>query len=420
MQTFLHSLFGYCALLCIAWAVGNRSREIPWKTLAVATSLQLVLAAVLLHSEIRKPLFALVGRFVGLLRETALKANESLLFAGVTNSKFSQTYGPIVALEIAGILIFVASLSRVLYHYRILPWIILGLSRFMQRTLGISSAEGVGVAGNVFLGMTEAPLLVRPFVERLTESELFCLMVAGMATIAGTVLVIYSTILGYAHPEIAGHLFAASLISAPAAVAIAKLMKPETGKPETANTHVALARQDTHNGLEAAARGASEGMQLVLNIVAMLIAFIGLVALANQFVGWLDRVANGSEAGFWSLQAAVGALFRPVVWLMGVSWTETAVVGQLMGLKTVLNEFVAYLELATRMRGPQPLIERTFIITSYALCGFANFGSVAIMIGGIGGIAPARRGDLARLGLLSMVAGTLATMLTGCIIGFFV
>jgi CNT family concentrative nucleoside transporter len=417
--SFFHSLLGYCALLAIAWAVGNRSRSVPWRTLGVATLLQLALAGILLQSGIRQPIFATVARLVTVLRETALKANESLLFGGVTNPQFTQTYGPVIALEIAGILIFVASLSRILYHYRILPWVISILSRFMRQTLGISSAESVAVAGNVILGMTEAPLLVRPFVERLTESELFCLMVAGMATIAGTVMVIYSTILTSAHPEIAGHLFTASLISAPAAVAVAKLMRPEREYPVTAETTVDLPREDTRNGLEAAARGASEGLQLVLNIVAMLIAFIGLVALANQVVGWLDHLVNGVGLG-WSLQAAAGYLFRPAVWLMGVPWHETFAVGQLMGLKTVLNEFVAYLELAAVMQGAQPLGERTFVITSYALCGFANFGSVAIMIGGIGGIAPARRADLARLGLPSLVGGTVATMLTGCVIGFFI
>ncbi len=418
-MAFFHSLLGYCALLSIAWALGNRSRAVPWRTVGVATLLQLAVAGILLQSGIRQPIFAAVGRLVALLRETALKANESLLFGGVTNPQFTQKYGPVVALEIAGILIFVASLSRILYHYRILPWVISTLSRFMHRTLGISSAESVAVAGNVILGMTEAPLLVRPFVERLTESELFCLMVAGMATIAGTVMVIYSTILSAAHPEIAGHLFTASLISAPAAIAVAKLMKPEKERPATAETTVDLPREDTRNGLEAAARGASEGLQLVLNIVAMLIAFIGLVALANHIVGWLDHLINGASACGWSLQTAAGYLFRPVVWLMGVPWHETFVVGQLMGLKTVLNEFVAYLELAAVMQGGQPLEERTFIITSYALCGFANFGSVGIMIGGIGGIAPTRRTDLARFGLPSLVAGTLATMLTGCAIGFF-
>jgi len=241
-----------------------------------------------------------------------------------------------------------------------------------------------------------------------------------MAPIAGTVMVLYSIILGSTHPDIAGHLFTASLISAPAAIAVAKLMIPETGEPETTRQQIELPSDDSLNGLDAAAQGASEGIHLAINIVAMLIAFIGLVALANHFVGWIDLLVNAEQAGSWSLEAAAGLLFRPFVWLMGISWAEAAQVGELMGLKTILNEFIAYAELAARMQQENYLSERTFIITTYALCGFANFGSVAIMIGGIGGIAPERRGDLARLGLRSIVGGSLATMLTGCVIGIFI
>jgi CNT family concentrative nucleoside transporter len=291
----------------------------------------------------------------------------------------------------------------------------------MQRSFGISAAESVGVASNVFLGMTEAPLLIRPYVSRLTQSELFCLMVAGMATIAGTVMVVYASMLSGAHPEIAGHLFTASMISAPAAIAVAKLMMPETGQPQTTGTHIRieLETEKTINGLDAAARGASEGMHLFINILAMLIAFIALVALVNTTLGWLGEQLGAASA--WTLQAAVGSLFRLPCWLMGVSWSEAGIIGELMGVKTILNEFVAYVELSTRMRSPAPgLGDRAFLIAVYAMCGFANFGSVAIMIGGIGSIAPDRRGDLARLGVRSIVAGTLATMLTGCVVGLFV
>ena len=415
-MTVVHSLFGYVTLLAVAWLVGKRARQLPWRTLAVASLLQLALTGLLVQTGLRGYVFGLVDELTRMLRATALKANESLLFSGVTGSQFTDQYGPIVALEIAAILIFVAAISRLLYHYRILPWIIARLSSAMRRTLGLSSAESVGAAANVFLGMTESPLLIRPYVNRMTESELFCLMTVGMATIAGTVMVLYATILGSVHPEIAGHLFTASIISAPAAVAVAKIMIPEQGEPETYHSQVVLPRDDTLNGLDAAARGASEGMALVINIMAMLIAFIGLVALANLLIEKVDLVFNGAAAG-WSLQAAAGWLFRPFVWLMGVPWADAGAVGQLMGLKTILNEFVAYVELSRTMSGSGPLEERSFVIAAYAMCGFANFGSVAIMIGGIGGIAPKRRGDLARLGLRSLVGGTLATMLTGCMIG---
>ncbi len=417
-MTVLQSAIGYVVLLAVAWCLGRRTKRIPWKTVAVASGLQLLLTGILVRTGLRHYVFGVVGALTDMLRTTALKANESLLFSGLSNPEFTSRYGPVVALEIAAILIFVAAVSRMLYHYRILPWVIGRLSAFMQKSLGLSSAESVGSAGNVILGMTESPLLIRPYVSRMTQSELFCLMTVGMATIAGTVMVIYATMLGDVNPDIAGHLFTASLISAPAAIAVSKLMIPETGDPVTSRSQVELPREDTLNGLDAAARGAAEGMHLVINILAMLVAFIGLVALANLVIAEIDVLINASPGG-WSLQAGAGEIFRPFVWLMGISWADARVVGELMGLKTILNEFVAYLDLARLMNGPEPLGQRSFVITAYALCGFANFGSVAIMIGGIGGIAPDRRGDLARLGLRSLAGGTLATMLTGCMIGLF-
>ena len=420
MET-LHSACGYAALLALAWILGSRRTPIPYRTVAVASLLQLGLSAVLLRTQLREHVFRVVSLLTDGLQSTALKANESLLFLGITNPQFKQTYGPVLALEIAAILIFVASLSRILYHYRVLPAIIAVASRFVQRAMGISGAESVGVVANVFLGMTEAPLLIRPFVGRMTQSELFCLMSAGMATIAGTVMVVYASMLSAIDPLIAGHLFTASLISAPAAIAVAKLMMPESERPLTAGRHVEIEPDDTLNGVDAAARGATEGVHLFINIVAMLIAFIGLVALANAAVGWADRLLHAGMAVGWSLQSALGHILRFPVWLMGVPWSEAAAVGKLMGIKTILNEFVAYAELVRQMgEETQAISQRSFLISTYALCGFANFGSVAIMIGGIGGIAPERRGDLARLGLRSLVAGTLATMLTGCVIGLYV
>jgi CNT family concentrative nucleoside transporter len=415
----LHSTCGYVILLGIAWAAGTRQGKIPWRIIGVATGLQLSLTACLLLTGLRTHIFGIVGALTTLLQATSQKAGQSLLFIGVSNPEFISTYGPIIALEIAAVIIFVASLSRILYHYGILPWVIARLSRFMQRIFGISGAESVGVASNVLLGMTEAPLLIRPYVSRMTRSELFCLMVAGMATIAGTVMVVYASMLSAAHPEIAGHLFTASLISAPAAIAVAKLMLPETEQPQTSGTDIELEAEETLNGLDAAARGASEGMSLFINILAMLIAFIGLVALVNTTLGWVG--AQLGSTGTWTLQWVVGWLFRLPCWLMGVSWSEAGIIGELMGVKTILNEFVAYLDLSARMRSAAPgLSDRAFLITVYAMCGFANFGSVAIMIGGIGSIAPDRRGDLASLGMRSILGGTLATMLTGCVVGLFV
>ena len=291
----LHSAFGYAALIGLAWLAGACRRPFPYRTVLTATFLQVGVGAALLLTDLRLQVFGLVGDLTQLLKTTALRANESLLFSGVSNPEFSGTYGPVLALEIGAIIVFVASLSRILYHYRLLPWAISILSRFMQRLFGISAAESVAVAGNIFLGMTEAPLLVRPYVARLTESELFCLMTAGMATIAGTVMVVYATMLASISPDIAGHLFTASLISAPAAIAVAKLMIPESGQPHTAGEHIEVEVEDTRNGLDAAARGASEGIYLFINILAMLIAFIGLIALINGAIGLGDRLVNGGH-----------------------------------------------------------------------------------------------------------------------------
>ena len=345
----LHSALGYVVLLLIAWACGSRRGAVPVRILAIAAGLQVGFAALLLHTGLRRQVFAVIGGLTDLLRETALKANESLLFAGLSDPDFTAAYGATIALEIAAILVFVASLSRILYHYRFLPWLIRVMSRFMQRVFGISSAEAVGVSANIFLGMTEAPLLIRPYVAALTRSELFCLMTAGMATIAGTVMVVYASMLSGVDAEIAGHLFTASVISAPAAIAVAKLMMPETGDPATAGVVAELPEEDTCNGLDAAARGAIEGMHLFINIVAMLVAFIGLVALVNVLIGLADELVNGAAAGSWSLQAGLGFALRIPAWFMGISWQEAASVGKLLGLKTILNEFVAYVELSRTM-----------------------------------------------------------------------
>ena len=414
----VHSALGYCVLLAIAYLIGRRTRSIPWKTLGVATVLQLLLAAILLQPAIRSLVFGLASDLTTLLKTTALTANKSLLFSGVSAESFAREHGPVVALEIAAILIFVASLSRVLYHYRLLPWVIARLSRFMQKSMGISSAESVGMTGNIFLGMTEAPLLIRPYVARLTESELLCLMIGGMATIAGTVMTIYATMLGAIHPDIAGHLFVASLISAPAAIAVSKLMIPETAQagdsPRDGRAAAEGHPQWPRCGCPWRGRGHALGDQCPRHAHR----FSRLSRLGQLWLG-LSRLPVQRHPSGWSLQTIAGVLFHPLTWLMGIPWAEARLVGELMGLKTILNEFVAYLALAQQMEGNAALSTRSFIIATYALCGFANFGSVAIMIGGIGGIAPERRGDLARLGLRSLVGGTLATMATGCVIGLY-
>ncbi|MAN24386.1 MAG: hypothetical protein CME10_08975 [Gemmatimonadetes bacterium] len=418
-MAILHSLIGYFLILILAWLCGRRSRQIPWRTVFFASVSQVCIALLLLQASVRQPIFSIAQKFTNILQETSLKASESLLFGGITNEIFIANYGPVIAIQLASITIFVSSISKILFHYGILPWFINIAGKIIKRFLGVSPAESIGVAANIFLGMTEAPLLIRPYINKLTDSELFCIMTAGMATIAGAVMIIYTSLLTNIHPDIAGHLIIASLISAPASIGVAKLMFPEKELPETLKAKIKLPAKDTQNGLDAAARGATEGITLVINILAMLIAFIGLIALINHALGWAQQLIY-NEGGKWSLELICGQLMRPIVWTLGIPWSETMKVGELMGLKTILNEFVAYSRLADIMESPNPLSQRSFIITTYALCGFANFGSIAIIIGGIGSIAPKRRGDLSRMGLQCLIGGTLATMLTGTVIGLFI
>jgi CNT family concentrative nucleoside transporter len=316
------------------------------------------------------------------------------------------TVGFVLAVKVLPIIIFIASLMAVLYHLGIMQRIVALLARGLSRSMRISGAEALSTVGDVFMGMTEAPLLIRPYIARMTESELFAVMCAGMATISGSVLLAY-----VAMGVDAGYLVTASFMSAPAAVMIAKIMVPETGTPETSSAaHVAVPRLDV-NIIDAAARGASEGLQLALNVGAMLIAFVALVAMADK---------GASVVGGWfghpelTLGRILGMPLAPLAYVMGVPWREAPFVGELIGTKTVLNEFIAYQTLTSHV---DPLSPRSVRIASFALCGFANFGSLAIVLGGIGGMAPERRGDLARLGVRSIVAGTLATCLSATIAG---
>ncbi len=316
------------------------------------------------------------------------------------------TVGFVLAIKVLPIIVFVASLMTVLYHLGIMQRIVALLARGLSRSMRISGAEALSTVGDVFLGMTEAPLLIRPYIARMTESELFAVMVAGMATISGSVLLAY-----VAMGVDAGYLVTASFMSAPAAVMIAKIMVPETGAPETSSAaHVAVPRLDV-NVIDAAARGATEGLQLALNVGAMLIAFVALVAMADK---------GASLVGGWfghpelTLGRILGTPLAPLAYVMGVPWGEAPFVGELIGTKTVLNEFIAYQAMTSH---PDLLSPKSVRIASFALCGFANFGSLAIVLGGIGGMAPERRGDLARLGVRSIIAGTLATCLSATIAG---
>jgi CNT family concentrative nucleoside transporter len=312
-------------------------------------------------------------------------------------------------------IIFFSALTSVLYYLGVMQFVVKGLAWVMQRTLRTSGAETLSASGNIFLGQTEAPLLIRPFVEKLTSSELFTVMVGGFATVAGGVFAAYVLMLQGIFPDIAGHLLAASVMNAPAGLLLSKIIRPETDTPMSRDAlHVAVETTDS-NVVEAAANGAGTGVQLALNVGGMLMAFIALVSMVNFGIGWAGDLVG---IGGLNLQSIFGVVLRPLAWVMGVPWGETAYVGGLMGLKIVLTEFVAYAKFGADVTaGAVVLSPRASIITAYALLGFANLPSIGIQIGGIGGLAPSRRGDLARFGVRAMLAGNLAAFMSATLAG---
>ncbi|MCS7316618.1 MAG: NupC/NupG family nucleoside CNT transporter [Bryobacteraceae bacterium] len=317
--------------------------------------------------------------------------------------------GVVFAFQVLPIVIFIASFFSILYYLGIMQAFIRGMAWLMQRVMGASGAESTNVAASIFMGQTEAPLTIRPFLPGLTQSELFTVMTSGMAHVSGAVMAAYVKVAGV---EIK-HLLTAVIMTAPATILLAKMLLPETEQPATAGTVRVKVEKPGVNLIDAAARGAGEGLHLALNIAGMLIAFLALIALVNGVLGW----AHGLPGMGWlppSLEKIFGAVFAPVAWLLGVSWKDAAAIGNLLGTRLVLNEFVAFLQLGPMKESLDP---RSFTIATYALCGFANFSSIAIQIGGIGGLAPNRKPDLARLGLKAVAAGTMANFMSACIAG---
>jgi len=400
------SALGFVALLGVAWLLSEARGGIDRRMVRNGVLIQLGLAGLLLATPIGDGFFALVERPVGLLIEVS-QAGARFVFGPLLD------VGQSFALGVLPIIVVVGSLFGTLYYLGFIQPIVRGLAGVCARALGVSGAEALAAVANVFVGMTEAGLVVRPYLARMTRSELFSFMTVGMSTIAGSVLVAYALILG---PGYAGHLVVASLLSAPAGLVVAKLMIPETERPET-RAGAPLADVSTaHNLVDAAAEGGLVALRLALNIGALLVAFVALVALANLALGAAGGLVGAPGL---TLQSILGFLLAPVALLMGVPWSEAQAVGSLVGLKTVVNEFVAYQELAGLMSAGA-ISERSAAIAAYALCGFANFGSLAILIGGIDGIAPERRAEAAALGIRSIVAGTLTTCITGCLAGVFV
>jgi len=408
-------LLGIAALLLLAWALSENRRKPPLRLVGAGLALQVILALILLKLPGIKDVVLELNAVVTAL-DKATRAGTSFVFGfvggGAVPFKITQASATFVlAFQALPLILVMSALSALLFHWRILPVVVNAFSWALGRTLGIGGALGVGAAANVFVGMVEAPVLVRPYVARMSRGELFALMVTGMSTLAGTVMILYSVILGPAIPGALGHILSASLINVPGALLIAGLMVP----PGDAATVGGIApERDAKSSMEAIVNGTTQGITLVLNVTAMLIVLVALVALANMILGLVPDLAGAPL----TLERIFGWVFAPLAWAIGVPWDEAGTAGALLGKKVVLNELLAYVDLAKL--GTDVLSERARLIMVYALCGFANLGSLGIMLGGLGALAPERRGEIVALGLKSLLAGVMATALTGAIVGLMI
>ena len=398
------SLVGILAILVTAYlASANRSR-IKWRTVVGAFAIQLAIGAFVLYVPFGKDVLLSISAFVGNIISYA-QAGIIFLFGDAG----AQKYGFVFAIHVLTVIIFFSSLIAVLYHIGVMRIIITVLGGGLQKLLGTSRPESMSAAANIFVGQTEAPLVVRPFIPTMTRSELFAVMVGGLSSVAGSVLA------GYAGMGIElKYLIAASFMAAPGGLLMAKLLLPETETPKNDLADIGVVEKNT-NVIDAAASGAASGLQLALNVGAMLLAFVGLIALVNGLIGWL-----GTLVGFegLTLQLIFGYIFQPLAFILGVSWEEARLAGSFIGQKLVINEFVAYLDFIQHVKAGH-LSEHTQIIVTIALCGFANFSSIAILLGGLGVMAPNRRSDIAELGLKALLAATLANLMSAAIAGFF-
>ncbi len=394
------SVLGLFAMLGIAWALSNNRKAIRWRPVVVGTLLQLVFAVIILRTEVGHVVFDTLGRWINHFLDFT-DAGASFVFG----DQFKNFY---FAFKVLPTIIFFSSFITILYYFGILQWIVGIFARMMMRFMGTSGAESLSASANIFVGQTEAPLLIRPFVSTMTMSELMAVMTGGFATIAGGVMAAYVG-MGVS----AKHLLSASVMSAPAALVMAKLMFPETEESRTAGKVDISIERPWANVIDAAASGAADGLKLALNVGAMLIAFVALIALIDWPLGRLGQMMGYPQL---SLNVILGVVCRPLAWLMGVPWADAGKVGTLIGIKTAVNEFVGYVKLEEMVKAGQ-LSHRAQVIATYALCGFSNFSSIAIQIGGIGGMAPERKSDLARIGLRAMVAGSLACFQTATIAG---
>jgi CNT family concentrative nucleoside transporter len=398
-------LLGIVVILGFAWLCSNHKRDIKLKIIAWGLGLQLAFALLVLKTDFGK-LFQAIGTGVNNMLAYTEQGSE---FVFGPLGKGSGPFGVVFAFQVLPIVIFIASFFAILYYLGVMQFVVKLMAIGMQKVMGVSGAESLNVAASIFMGQTEAPLTIRPFLAGLTESELFVIMASGMAHVSGSVMAAYVKIAGVSIT----HLLTAVIMTAPATIMLAKIFVPETEKPVTAGRVDIKVEKTAVNVIDAAAQGAGDGLHLALNIAGMLIAFLALIAMCNGILGWVHTLPLMG----WlppSMEKIFGVVFAPVAWVMGVPWKDCATIGDLLGTRLVLNEFVAFLKLGP-MKGT--LDPRSFVIATYALCGFANFSSIAIQIGGIGALAPSRKSDLARFGLRAVAAGSMANFMSACIAG---
>ncbi|MCG6951156.1 MAG: nucleoside:proton symporter [Betaproteobacteria bacterium] len=413
MGEVAHALAGIAGLVALAWLASEARGRIAWRLVGSALALQLVLALLLLKAPGVKDAFLALNKLL-LALQSATRAGTAFVFGYVGGGAlpFAETHAGasfILAFQALPIVLVMSALSALLFYWRVLPAVVRAISWLLERTLGVGGVLGLSAAANIFVGMVEAPLLVRPWLARITRGELFALMAVGMATIAGTVLFLYASILGPRVPDAIAHLLIASILSAPAAIAVSALMVPSEGAPTGGRIEL---KSEATSSVDAVTRGTLDGAQLLINIIAMLVVFVALVTLANLMLGGLPAVGGAPL----TLERMLGWLLAPLAWLCGIPWAEAQAAGALLGVKTVLNELIAYVQLAKS----DALSERSRLLLTYALCGFANFGSLGIMIGGLTTMCPERRAEIVALGMRSIVAGLLATCLTAASVGLIV
>jgi CNT family concentrative nucleoside transporter len=397
-------LLGLVAILVVAWLMSRNKRDIKLRVLFWGLGLQFGFAVVVLKTGFGRIFQAASVAVTAML---GYAEYGSAFVFGDTLGRSSGSLGSVFAFQVLPIIIFIASFFSILYYLGIMQWIVKAFAIVMQKVMGASGAESLNVAASIFMGQTEAPLTIRPFIPGLTESELFTIMVSGMAHVSGAVMAAYVKM---AHVEIQ-HLLTAVIMTAPATIMLAKIFQPEVGTPVTAGKVEVKIENKSVNIIDAAAQGAGDGLQLCLNIGAMLIAFLALIALADGVFAWAHGMASWIPS---SMEQLFGYIFAPVAWLLGVSWNDCATIGRLLGERLVTNEFIAFIDLGKIKNQLDP---HSFTIATYALCGFANFSSIAIQVGGIGALAPSRKSDLARLGLRAVAAGTMANFMSACIAG---